>query len=100
MREKCGHSCLRILVDDAMSLYAVVTATMIKTPAEGSLLSHSQYIRELLDNKVFHAIAWQDTRDMVAYARTKGAAERGLIHSLMDGMQVCRHKFDIWSPRD
>ena len=35
---------------DAKSVFAAVTATFIKQPAEKSLLCHAQYLRELLDN--------------------------------------------------
>ena len=99
LRDNGGHPCDLVLVVDVMSVFAAVTATMIKTPAEKSLLSHIQYLRELLDHKVFHAIAWQDTRDMVVDALTKGAVERDLIHSLMECMQICKHKFELRSPR-
>ena len=42
-----------VLYVDAMSVYAAVTATFVKTPAEKSLLRHIQFIRELLDRGVF-----------------------------------------------
>ena len=79
--------------------YSAVIATCIRPPAERSLLNHIQYIRELLDMKVLGGIIWQDTRDMVAYALTKGSVERDLIHAVMSGMQLVRHDFEMWSPR-
>ena len=39
---------------DAMSVYAAVTASNIRAPAEKSLLSHVQFVRELLDLSLIH----------------------------------------------
>ena len=49
---------------DEMSVYAAVTATFVKTPAEQSLLCHVYVLREMLDNGVVSALIWLDTRDM------------------------------------
>ena len=75
-----------ILYVDAMSVFAAVTATFVKTPAEKSLLSGVQYLRELLDSWTLHAIAWLDTRDMIADGSTKGAISRKDLMTLMDGV--------------
>ena len=37
---------------DAKSVFAAISATFIKQPAEKSLLCHVQYLRELLDKRV------------------------------------------------
>ena len=47
-------------------MFAAVTATYIKPPAEKGLLAHVQYLRELLDLHVLHALMWMETRDMIA----------------------------------
>ena len=49
---------------DAMSVFAAVTAQNVKAPAEKSLLSHVQFVRELLDKGIIRALIWLDTRDM------------------------------------
>ena len=49
LRETGGWNVKLILYVDAMSVYAAVTATFTKIPAEKSLLPHISYIRELLD---------------------------------------------------
>ena len=76
---------------DAKSVYAACTATFIKTPAEKSLLTHVQFIRELLDHGVLRALLWIDTRDMYSDGLTKGAVERALLHKIMDGSIEFKH---------
>ena len=49
---------------DATSAFAAVTATSINQPAEKSLLSHVQYLRELLEKDIAQSLIWLDTRDM------------------------------------
>ena len=71
---------------DALSVYAAVTATFIKVPAEKSLLSHVQYVRERLDRRVLQYLFWLDTRDMIADGLTKGTVDRGQLHQLMEGL--------------
>ena len=91
---------------DAKSVFAAITATFIKPPAEKSLLCHVQYIRELLDKRVLHHLFWIDTRDMHADGLTKGAVERQLLHTLMDGWCEFKQDFEHWklkkplNPRD
>ena len=62
-----------VLYVDAMSVFAAVTATFVKTPAEKSLLSHVQFLRVVLDNGCLRYMAWLDTRDMTSDGLTKGA---------------------------
>ena len=88
-----------ILYLDALSVYAAVTATNIKVPAEKSLLSHVQFLRECLDNRLLSAIVWLDTRDMYADGLTKGAVERTLLHMLMNGQVEFKHECKAWFPR-
>ena len=84
---------------DAKSVFAAVTATFLKTPAEKSMLSHVQFLREFLDFKVITAIVWLDTRDMSSDGLTKGAVERTLLHELMDGSMHVRNNLEAWRPR-
>ena len=58
---------------------------MVKTPAEKSLLSHVQFLRELLDRGILEYVAWLDTRDMASDGLTKGEVDRGALHAVMDG---------------
>ena len=60
LRETGGWNVKLSLYVDAMSVYAAVTATLIKIPAEKSLLSHIQYIRGFLYTKVLEALVWLD----------------------------------------
>ena len=91
-------SCFPLYVD-AKSVFAAVTATFLKTPAEKSLLSHVQFLREFLDHPVIHSIHWIDTRDMHADGLTKGAVSRDLLHEVMDGPCIFRHDDASWRPR-
>ena len=84
---------------DAKSVYAATIATFIKVPAEKSLLTHVQYIREQLDNHILNRLAWIDTRDMTADGLTKGAVSRDLIHEIMDGKLVLRHDMESWGSK-
>ena len=97
LREAGGWNVRLSLYVDAMSVYAAVTATFLKIPAEKSLLSHVQYLRELLDTKVLEALIWIDTRDMCADGLTKGCIDRTLIHSIMNGIWTLHHEAKCWS---
>jgi len=97
LRETGGWNVKLSLYVDAMSVYAAVTATFIKIPAEKSLLSHIQYIRELLDTKVLEALVWLDTRDMVADGLTKGSVDRDALHSCMNGIWLLQHSAQSWA---
>ena len=68
----------------------------IKIPAESSLLSHVQFLRELLDNDVVEAMAWTGTRDMVADGLTKGTVDRTALQQAMAGDVYVRHEFKLW----
>ena len=89
--------CIQIALD-AMSVFAAVTATHIKIPAEKSLLSHVQYVRELLDRSIIHSLLWFDTRDMGADGMTKGSVDRKAITSIMSGSNLQEHPFRVWRP--
>ena len=84
---------------DALSVYASVTATFVKTPADNGVLIHCLYLRELLDNNIIHALIWQDTRDMLADGLTKGAVERKALHDAMEGTVVINHECKPWRPK-
>ena len=93
-----GYVPLALYVD-AKSVYAAVTATFIKTPAEKSLLSHVQYLRELLDMQIVKSLFWLDTRDMGAGGLTKGTISREALHQLMDGWMYINHEFEQWQSK-
>ena len=61
------------------------------------MLSHLQYLRELLDRGVLRWIIWADTRDMVADGLTKGVVERKALHDAMKGLLDIKHEHEIWS---
>ena len=79
-----------------MSVFAAVTAVQIKVPAESSLLSHIQFLRELLDNNVIEALAWSDTRDMLADGLTKGSVDRTALLDAMAGNVHVYHDYKLW----
>ena len=76
---------------DAMSVYAAVTATFVKTPAEKSLLCPVHCLREMLDNGVVSALIWLDARDMLSDGLTKGAVSRDALMIIMDGQITFAH---------
>ena len=80
-----------------MSVYSAITAQYVKAPAERSLISHVQWIRELLDHQVIRYIAWIDTRDMHSDGLTKGKVPRDALHELMRGEYILRHPLKLWS---
>ena len=81
---------------DAMSVFAAVTATFLKIPAEKSLLSHVQYIWELLDTHVLEARLWIDTRDVIADGLTRGSVDREAIDSVLRGSWDIAHTCKCW----
>ena len=89
-RMEGGYSCLALYLD-AKSVFAAVTATFIKQPAEKSLLCHVQYLRELLDKRIVRWLFWIDTRDMGSDGLTKGAVARTLQHQYMLGQMPLNH---------
>ena len=99
LRMNGGYIVPMILYIDAMSVYAAITATFVKTPAEQGVLIHLQHIRELLDENVLEALAWSDTRDMYADGTTKGSIDRAPLHSVMDGQVVVTQPMKIWRPK-
>ena len=99
LREEGGYSIPMCLSIDAMSVFASITSLYVKAPAEKGLLAHLQYVRELLDTGVIDALMWIDTRDMHSDGLTKGAVERDLIQSLMDGHMEFKHEIKLWQPK-
>ena len=99
LREFGPHCYTSIVCVDAMSVYSAITAAYVKAPAERSMISHVQWLRELLDHKVIGHIAWLDTRDMHADGLTKGKVLRALIHELMSGAYKLRHPLKLWTSK-
>ena len=100
LRASGGYAVPCVLYLDATSVYAAITATFVKTPAEAGLLGHLQHIRELLDNKVRNALAWTDTRDMYADGTTKGSIDRTALHQVMNGSIHVTQPVKLWRPND
>ena len=98
-REDGGFAVPAALYLDALSVFAAITATFIKTPADNGVLVHCLYIRELLDHDVLKALIWQDTRDMLADGLTKGAVDRKALHDAMDGRNDIIHECKLWQPK-
>ena len=88
-----------VLYVDAMSVFAAITATYIKHPAEKGLLSHVQFVRELLDSGVLQVLMWIDTRDMSADGMTKGSIDRDMLHLCMEGYMKFKHEFKLWKSK-
>jgi hypothetical protein len=99
LTERGGYSVPYVLYLDALSVYASVTATFIKTPADNSVLFHLKYVRELLDNHVLSALCWADTRDMIADGLTKGTIDRQALHEVMTGSCQVSHDMKMWHPK-
>ncbi len=98
-RKTGGYAIPGALYFDALSVFASVTATFIKTPADNGVLVHCLYLRELLDNGVLKALIWQDTRDMIADGLTKGAVDRKALHNAMNGIINVVHACKPWMPK-
>ena len=96
LREHGGWQVRLALAVDAYSVFAAATAHQIKIPAEKSLVSHVQFLRELLDRGVLHRLWWLDTRDMAADGLTKGSIDREAVHSIMDGVMFLKQKSQTW----
>ena len=99
LRESGGYALPMVIQIDALSVYAAITATYIKAPAEKGLLSHVQFVRELLDSHVLSELHWIDTRDMVADGLNKGAVDRSALHTLMNGKLTYSHEIKKWSSK-
>ena len=84
---------------DAYSVFAAITATYIKMPADNGQLVHLHFIRELLDNGILKVMAWIDTRDMIADGMTKGAVEREALQTAMEGIIVMSHEHELWQSK-
>ena len=96
MREEGGWAVRICLIVDALSVYAAVTASQVKVPADCSLLAHVQYVGELLDFGILHSMIWFDTRDMIADGLTKGAVEREALRDAMAGQFTLKHDLKAW----
>ena len=86
-----------MLVVDALSFHAAVTASNVKVPAEQSLVVHLRWLRSLLDAGVLSRMVWCDTRDMLADGMTKGAVDRVALHDAMDGLWRISHELKTWT---
>ena len=85
MREEGGRSVRLAVVLDALSVHAAIAASVVKTPAEQSLLVHLHWVKSALLSGALTALIWVDTRSMVSDGLTKGVIDRDAIHKLMAG---------------
>merc|ERR1711954_493455 len=92
LREHGGLDPETAICIDALSVHAAITAQHVKAPAEGNLLGHVQFVRELLDIGVLTYLCWLDTRDMASDGLTKGAIDRTGLQALMDGILKCDYE--------
>eukprot|EP00969_Alexandrium_andersonii_P086740 3824949-Alexandrium_andersonii.AAC.1 len=46
--------------------------------------------------RALKALAWTDTRDMVADGATRGAVDRELLHLAMSGTSGVQHATKVW----
>ena len=99
LRDEGGYAVPMSLYIDALSVYAAVTATFVKIPAENGALCHLLYLRELLECNVLHALIWTDTRDMLADGLTKGAVDREALHQIMSGDVIVTKEMKLWRPK-
>ena len=76
---------------DSMGLLTAVTAARPKPPAEQSLYPHVLWLRELLCSGVMGSLMWEDTRDMVADALTKGSIARDALREVAQGTRTRAH---------
>ena len=97
-RDNGGYKVPMVLLIDAMSVYAAITATFVKTPAESGVLCHLLFLRELLDKGILEALGWCDTRDMLADGMTKGAVDRDALHNVMEGEVSVKYPLKLWRP--
>ena len=99
LRDSGGYKVPMILYLDAMSVYAAITAAFQKIPADQSVLCHCLYLRELLNSFVLKALAWLDTRDMLADGLTKGSIDRDSLHEAMDGKIEMKNAIKIYEAK-
>ena len=82
-----------------MSVFSAISARIVKPPAERSLVSHVQLLRQLLDWQVLRGIIWLDTRDMISDGLTKGKVSREQLQALMKGFLKLAHDCKAWSSK-
>ena len=87
------------MATDAKSLFQAVTAVHVRVLAEMSLLSHLQYLRELLDKHILSSLFWLDTRDMLADGLTKGSTDRAALTEVCSGTVVRAHQAEEWKSK-
>ena len=96
LREQGGTAVKLFLGLDAMSVFAAITAMILKVPAETSLVVHLRWVRNLLDCGILDAIVWVDTRSMASDGLTKGAIDRKALHEVMDGIWKVEQELKTW----
>lgn len=97
--EAGGYQVPMVLLLDALGVFASITQSFQKTPADQSVLIHCLYIRQLLTDGVLSALGWVDTRDMHADGLTKGSVDRKGLHDVMKGIVLQNHEAKIYIPK-
>ena len=97
LREDGGYASPMGLYIDALSVYAAVTATFIKTPADNSCLLQLLALREHINVGTLSVLCWCDTRDMIADGLTKGAVDRTALDSVLNGVVEVSKPMKVFS---
>ena len=95
-RENREYEVRLALYTDAMSVFAAVTASFIKIPADNRMLTHVQYLREQLERRVPTALGWTDTSDTFADGTTRRAVDRHQMHTCLSGINEIGHEIKLW----
>jgi hypothetical protein len=83
-----------------MSMFAAVTASFFfKIPVGNGMLTHVQYLRELLDSRAPTALGWTGTRNMVTIGTTTEAADRHQRHTCLIGTSEIGHEIKLWKAK-
>ena len=83
-----------VLIIDCMSILETLKQEVVKTPSEATLILLLLGLKEALLSHHLKAIAWVDTRDMLADALNKGAiSRRALVEASCLGEWVLKHPF-------
>ena len=97
LREDGGYASPIGLYTDALSVYAAVTATFIKTPADNSCLLQLLALREHINVGTLSVLCWCDTRDMIADGLTKDSIDRSALDSALDGLYEVNKPMKLFS---
>ena len=94
MEETVSLPVLMIAVTDCKSLFDALRVDETAVPSENSLIMILLQIKESLRTGSLSALAWCDTRDMLADALNKGAvARKAIVEFSCSASWVLNHPF-------